>query len=640
MGGGDSPEILSATVPAEIPLQLDLEGTVTVPDNLFIVNNVDTRDITVQSIDVTLKDPWQAADFDDDFTQKEIDSTYFSIKLRKDKLNSEGLLEILDPTDWNIPASDRLDLQVDAKLSRQSQASDKQGVATISFNLDWASGSTEPEEPDNTRTVTVEKADNCTITDEYIQTDKNGQITTLPEVLPDEGYEFKGWETTDGIPVDIGDILDSDITIRPIIEPIPVTDITISFAIQGNGKFSVTTPNQPETVEKGIRFSELNKPKPIPTSNSYMFDKWVDADGNEITDNTYLEKDTTLTAVFKADTAVGVGLNMDNAALVGYDPNDGSDTWYVKERYIQNGTEYKITSIDYARFEGKKKIVLPYTLESIQYAKLYCPGTEEIVLPLFLNSFAGGSIQMAGGIEKLTIDPDNAVYTDVDNILYTKDMKKLVYWAPAKPEAELDIPSSVESIGDRAFEGAKNIKIVNANSSLRVVGGYTFYGTGIEEFNFVPGINKIGGSAFIGCVKLKSINLPDTLEVISGSAFTNSGLTSINIPSSVTTLGAGAFSGCKNLTTVTIQYGLKQIGGTSVNNFGAFEDCTSLTSVSIPSSVKTIGTYTFQGCTKLYLTVPSTVTSILDSAFKNVPQVRYSGSASGSPWGAKSVVKG
>ncbi len=70
----------------------------------------------------------------------------------------------------------------------------------------------------------------------------------------------------------------------------------------------------------------------------------------------------------------------------------------------------------------------------------------------------------------------------------------------------------------------------------------------------------------------------------------------------------------------------------------AFYNCSSLTSVTIGNSVTSIGQYAFSDCSSLTsLTIPNSVTSIKSYAFLNVPNIVYNGSATGSPWGARSV---
>ena len=62
------------------------------------------------------------------------------------------------------------------------------------------------------------------------------------------------------------------------------------------------------------------------------------------------------------------------------------------------------------------------------------------------------------------------------------------------------------------------------------------------------------------------------------------------------------------------------------------------TSVTIPNSVTSIGDYAFSECTSLTsVTIPNSVTIIGSDAFYSVNNIVYNGSASGSPWGAKSV---
>ena len=70
----------------------------------------------------------------------------------------------------------------------------------------------------------------------------------------------------------------------------------------------------------------------------------------------------------------------------------------------------------------------------------------------------------------------------------------------------------------------------------------------------------------------------------------------------------------------------------------AFKYQRSLTSITIPNSVTTIGANAFGFCRGLItLTVPNTVTSIESEAFYDIPNVIYSGSATGRPWGANTI---
>ena len=136
------------------------------------------------------------------------------------------------------------------------------------------------------------------------------------------------------------------------------------------------------------------------------------------------------------------------------------------------------------------------------------------------------------------------------------------------------------------------------------------YKSSITEVSIGNSVTSIGNNAFYGCSGLTSLTIPTSVTSIGNSAFQYcSGLTSVTIPNSVTSIGEGTFCGCSGLTSIEIPNSVTSIG------YIAFEDCTGLTSVTIPNSVTNIGDY----------------------AFSRVNNIVYSGTATGSPWGAKSI---
>ena len=146
-------------------------------------------------------------------------------------------------------------------------------------------------------------------------------------------------------------------------------------------------------------------------------------------------------------------------------------------------------------------------------------------------------------------------------------------------------------------------------------------------------VTSVGDSAFFGCTGLTSITIPNRVTSIGYQAFEDcTGLTSVTIGNSVTSIGYETFKGCTGLTSITIPNSVTSIGD------WAFSGCTGLTSVTIGNSVTSIGEEAFFDCTGLTsITIPNSVTSIGDRAFGNVPNIVYYGTATGSPWGARSI---
>lgn len=145
-----------------------------------------------------------------------------------------------------------------------------------------------------------------------------------------------------------------------------------------------------------------------------------------------------------------------------------------------------------------------------------------------------------------------------------------------------------------------------------------------------------GDSAYSGDIVIPSIiqcnEASYNVISIEGHAFSYSSITSISLPNSITTIGIEAFSSCQKIRSINIPNSVTRIESK------AFAECHSLLMAIIPSSVTFIGSSAFSGCYALApITIPNSVTTIESGAFKRVANIIYSGSASGSPWGARAV---
>ena len=170
-----------------------------------------------------------------------------------------------------------------------------------------------------------------------------------------------------------------------------------------------------------------------------------------------------------------------------------------------------------------------------------------------------------------------------------------------------------------------------------------------------------------GYSMLSTVTLPNNLTIIGEKAFANcSGLTSITIPNNVTTVGENAYEGCASITSITTEctadlsatkltfskdgFNYRVLNKSTVELTGSSNTTGTVT---IPATVTCGNTFTVisiaeyafgSGFSNVNLiSVPETVSTIGYHAFTNVPLLQYSGTAEGSPWGAKirfSVIDG
>ncbi len=204
----------------------------------------------------------------------------------------------------------------------------------------------------------------------------------------------------------------------------------------------------------------------------------------------------------------------------------------------------------------------------------------------------------------------------------------------------LEIPASVTSIGDTAFNGCKSITaLIIGGNKLTKIGDEAFKTCEALKSISITGGNglTIGVGAFAGTKSLvgvtmgsgnisklddevfmssgvQTITLPNTLKTIGERTFQNSQVASISIPASVTSIGEEAFKNCIALTTFKVIDDNRTTDLDIERN--ALIDCTALTTVDL-SGTKSIDQTAFSGCTALEsITLPSSLTSMGLNAFK------------------------
>ena len=136
--------------------------------------------------------------------------------------------------------------------------------------------------------------------------------------------------------------------------------------------------------------------------------------------------------------------------------------------------------------------------------------------------------------------------------------------------ARVTIPNTVISIGSRAFEVPVHANatltevIFESPSSLKSIGGRAFKGHKIENIELPETLVSIGQAAFANG-SLTSVKIPDSVTVIATEVFKQNQLTSVEIPDSVTAIGGSAFSG-NQLTELTIPVVVDTIGDWAFGN--------------------------------------------------------------------------
>lgn len=217
--------------------------------------------------------------------------------------------------------------------------------------------------------------------------------------------------------------------------------------------------------------------------------------------------------------------------------------------------------------------------------------------------------------QKVTKVNFNSALEDIDNDAFqvTTALNEITFAAPSSLKrigtwvfymsglTKLELPASLKEIGSNAFKDNKNLKTVTVadNSQLESIDTYAFTGnSNLESFTFEgsTALKTIRGNAFSNDTKLASFDVPANVETINRAAFDGTSSmkhVTFQAPAKIKTIGEAAFQNANALENIDLPEGLLEI------KKDAFNKCTSLTEIGIPSTVTTIDPTGFQQAEKL-----------------------------------------
>ena len=322
-----------------------------------------------------------------------------------------------------------------------------------------------------------------------------------------------------------------------------------------------------------------------------------------------------------------------------------------------------ITAIEANAFSGcinLENFVLPSYVTTIgSLAFNDCTKIRSINLPKTLSTLADDAFTGWTNEQSIYDNSGKTLETKFDNSsakIYVKIPRELnkqkVTEIPAHSGAGrsdiygLEIPDTVESIGDYAFEGTNIEKIVipatvkslglelfkgwNDSQNVEIIyGGYDasvsddglytpFTGTdAVFKVSIPDDVSEIKSDAFNGMSSLVEISIPDSVKTIGLYAFKGTSLRDVSLGDGVTSIGCGSFMDCVNLKDIDLGSKLTSIGE------NAFENCTELSSLIIPRTVERIEASAFENCTNL-----STVSFETDGSLRLIGDKAFAGCSS------------
>ena len=295
-------------------------------------------------------------------------------------------------------------------------------------------------------------------------------------------------------------------------------------------------------------------------------------------------------------------------------------------------------------------LTLPDGLTSIGSQAFWSCNLDTIRFPATLTEIEWSSFSY-NNLSNILVDPESALYTSVNGVLFSKDGKTLCLY-PGGRTGSYTVPAGTERIHPNAFYGAQTTALT-LPEGVQSIGSSAFSGSMIQTINLPASLVSIGADAFDSCNDLNTVNFAGTAaqwaqvsvgehnsallmqtihcqdsdvepQPITGSIGMEEGEVTYTLsPNGLLTItGAGEWNYWAFSNNTTIQRAVLESGVTEIG-WGGFSWAANLQEVIIPDTVTEIKYEAFYGCRSLTgITIPASVTALGDEVFDSCDRLK------------------
>ncbi|MBE7074529.1 MAG: hypothetical protein E7376_00900 [Clostridiales bacterium] len=216
-------------------------------------------------------------------------------------------------------------------------------------------------------------------------------------------------------------------------------------------------------------------------------------------------------------------------------------------------------------------IIIPNSVQSIGASAFYlCNSLTAIKIPSSVKSIGNVGLASCEYLTSISVDAKNSVYDSRNNCNAIIETKTNRLVAGCKNTI---IPNDVISIGEFSFQSCSLTKIEIPNSVSSIGNGAFNWCDDLKNIEIPNSVVEIGYGAFGNCKSLKNVQLSTNLDIIDQGVFEGClVLEEIKIPDNVIKIEYRSFFNCKSLKSIHISNNIIDIGQSAFEYAGLLNE--------------------------------------------------------------------
>lgn len=164
-------------------------------------------------------------------------------------------------------------------------------------------------------------------------------------------------------------------------------------------------------------------------------------------------------------------------------------------------------------------LIIKEGTKTIASGALWSRDITTLSIPDSLQWICPQAIYYCRNLKEIKLEKNNQAFALKYGVLFKKDYTKLILYPAAREGAEYTIPDGVTSIESGAFSCCLNLRKIDIPGSVTTIGDRAFEAANLSEIELPDSVMDIGEFSFAQCKRLKSVTVSAGLKTIGIGAF-------------------------------------------------------------------------------------------------------------------------